>query len=328
MAKYRQNLPQRHGGSFLTDGGMIRTLIFHEGIDLPYLAGFVLLKSESGRERLTRYYESHLAIAQRYRVGLVLSSPTWRASRDWGAKLGYDSAALDAINKESIAFVESLRETWEASCGPSHMPCVINGSIGPRGDGYKAGHMDAQEAEAYHAKQIASFVDSAADMVTAFTLTNINETVGILRAAKRQTMPCAISFTVETDGRLVNGKTLQQAIETVDHETSRAPEYFMVNCAHPTHFEQELDSNAGWTKRIYGIRANASTRSHAELNESETLDAGDTQDLGHRYRRLRTAFPAMRILGGCCGTDHRHVAAIAAECLPVNIQAGNTDGAS
>ncbi len=215
-SKYRHDLPQRNGDSFLTDGGMLTTLLFGEGIDLPYLAGFVLLKSESGRERLTRYYQSYLAIAQRHRVGFVLSSATWRASPDWAAKLGYDSAALDAINKESIAFSENLRETWEAACEPSHMPCVINGSIGPRGDGYKAGHMNADEAEAYHGEQIASFVDSAADMVTAFTLTNINEAVGIVRAAKRQKMPCAISFTVETDGRLVNGETLQQAIETVD----------------------------------------------------------------------------------------------------------------
>ncbi len=328
MAQYRQDLPQRHGGSFLTDGGMLTTLMFHEGIDLPYLAGFVLLESESGRECLTRYYQSYLAIAQRHRVGFVLSSPTWRASRDWGAKLGYYSAALDAINKESIAFAENLREAWETASGPSHLPCVINGSIGPRGDGYKAGRMNAEEAEAYHAEQIASFVESAADMVTAFTLTNVNEAVGIARAAKRHSIPCAISFTVETDGRLVNGETLQQAIETVDQGTNAAPEYFMVNCAHPTHFEQALDRSAGWTKRIYGIRANASTRSHAELNESETLDAGDMQDLGRRYRGLRAAFPSMRILGGCCGTDHRHVAAIAAECLPVDMQADDTDGVS
>jgi homocysteine S-methyltransferase len=328
MAKYRNDLPQRHGGSFLTDGGMLTTLMFHEGIDLPYFAGFVLLKSESGRECLTRYYQSYLAIAQRHRAGFVLSTPTWRASRDWGEKLGYDSAALDAINKDSIAFAESLRATWETNSGPSHMPCVINGSLGPRGDGYKAGHMGAEEAEAYHAEQIASFVDSAADMVTAFTLTNIDEAVGIVRAAKSREMPCAISFTVETDGRLVKGETLQQAIETVDQETDGAAEYFAVNCAHPAHFEQALDAEAGWTRRICGIRANASMRSHAELNESKTLDAGDMQDLGRRYRRLRTAFPAMQILGGCCGTDHRHVAAIAAECLPVDTKADGADGAS
>jgi homocysteine S-methyltransferase len=321
MAKYRHDLPHRHGGTFLTDGGQITELIFHDGIDLPHLAAFTLLESEAGRERLRKYYESYLDIARLHGVGFVLSGPTWRANPDWAQKLGYDAAALDAINKDSISFLEDLRATWEASCDSSQMPCVISGVIGPRGDGYKAGiMMDADEAEAYHNAQIASFVDSQADMVSAFTLTNIDEAIGIVRAAEKKKMPCAISFTVETDGRLPRGETLQQAIETVDHETNGVAEYFMINCAHPSHFEQALDSRAAWTKRICGIRANASTRSHAELDESETLDDGDPEDLGLRYRKLKTAFPAMRIIGGCCGTDHRHVAAIAAACLPVDVE--------
>lgn len=321
MAKYRHDLPHRHGGTFLTDGGQITTLIFHEGIDLPHFAAFTLLNSEEGRARLMTYYETYLAIARRHGVGFVLSSPTWRANPDWAEKLGYGAAALDSINRGSIAFLEGLRDGWEASCDSSQTPCVITGSIGPRGDGYKAGLMRADEAEGYHSAQIASFVESGADMATAFTLTNIDEAIGIVRAAARQKLPIAISFTVETNGRLPRGETLQEAIETVDHATNGAPEYFMINCAHPAHFEQALDSRAGWAKRIYGIRANASTRSHAELDGAETLDAGDPQDLGLRYRRLRTAFPQMRIMGGCCGTDHRHVAAIAAACLPVDVEA-------
>jgi homocysteine S-methyltransferase len=321
MAKYRHDLPHRHGGTFLTDGGQLTTLIFHEGLDLPHLAVFTLLDSEAGRARLKRYYEAYLAIARRHGVGFVLSTPTWRANPDWADKLGYDTAALDAINKDSISFAKELRAGWEANCDSSQMPCIINGSIGPRGDGYKAGYMNADEAEAYHRVQIASFVESGADMATAFTLTNIDEAIGIARAAASKNLPCAISFTVETNGCLPRGETLQQAIETVDHATDGAPEYFMINCAHPAHFEQALDSRAGWVKRIYGIRANASTRSHAELDGAETLDAGDPQDLGQRYRSLRVAFPQMRIIGGCCGTDHRHVAAIAAACLPVDIEA-------
>jgi homocysteine S-methyltransferase len=167
MAKYRHDLPHRHGGTFLTDGGQVTALIFHEGIDLPHYAAFILLNSEAGRERLKKYYEAYLAIARRHGVGFVLSSPTWRANPDWAIKLGYDAAAMDAINKDSIAFLEDLRAAWEASCDSAQMPCVINGSIGPRGDGYKAGLMAADEAEAYHNVQIASFVDSGADMVTA-----------------------------------------------------------------------------------------------------------------------------------------------------------------
>ena len=221
-------------------------------------------------------------------------------------------SALKAINVRSIAFLEGLRADWERP----EAPCVISGAIGPRGDGYKAGNMDAAEAEAYHAAQIAAFVEGGADMVTAYTLNTINEAVGIARAAKAQGIPVVISFTVETDGRLVNGETLREAIETVDRETSGAPEYFMINCAHPAHFENALQAGEAWIKRIHGVRANASTKSHAELDESTTLDAGDPRDLGRRYRDLRRAFPAMRMLGGCCGTDHRHVQAICEACLP------------
>ena len=311
MAKYRDDLPQRRGGIFLTDGGMETTLIFHEGVDLPHFAAFVLLDSPEGRSKLKRYYEAYLAVAREHGIGFVLDSPTWRANPDWAEKLGYDTAALRDINVRSIGFLEDLRAGWERP----NAPCIISGAIGPRGDGYKAGRMDAAEAEAYHAAQIASFVEGGADMVTAFTLNTIDEAIGIARAARAQDIPAVISFTVETDGRLVNGETLREAIETVDHETGNAPEYFMINCAHPAHFENALAAGEAWTKRIHGVRANASTRSHAELDESETLDAGDPRDLGQRYRNLRRAFPALRVLGGCCGTDHRHVGAICEACM-------------
>lgn len=312
MAKYRHDLPQQRGGIFLTDGGMETSLIFNDGVDLPHFASFVLLDKAEGRALLTKYYESYLAIARDNGLGFVLDTPTWRANADWGTKLGYDAAALKAINVNSIAFLKGLRAKWESA----EMPCVISGAIGPRGDGYKAGNMDADEAEAYHGAQIAAFAEAGADMVTAFTLTGINEAIGIARAARSNGIPCAISFTVETDGHLVKGETLREAIETVDRETQDAPVYFMINCAHPAHFEQALQAGEPWMARIHGVRANASARSHAELDESETLDAGDPFDLGQRYRRLRSAFPAMRILGGCCGTDHRHAAAICEACVP------------
>jgi homocysteine S-methyltransferase len=313
MAKYRDNLPQSAGGTFLTDGGMETTLIFHDGVELPHFASFVLLDTPKGRALLKTYYESYLALAHRHGVGFVLDTPTWRANSDWGDKLGYDGAALHAINTDSIIFVRSLRAKWER---PS-TPCVVSGAIGPRGDGYKAGKMDTLEAEAYHTAQIASFVEAGADMVSAYTMTNINEAIGIARAAKAHAIPCVISFTVETDGRLVGGESLRKAVETVDRETSNTPAYFMINCAHPSHFDGALDAGEDWVKRIYGVRANASTRSHQELDESETLDAGDPVDLGLRYRGLQRRFPTMRILGGCCGTDHSHIAAIGAACLPM-----------
>lgn len=311
MAKYRHDLPQLKGGTFLSDGGMETTLIFHEGVDLPHFASFVLLDREEGRKRLVAYYERYLAIARDRGVGFILDSATWRANRDWGARLGYGTAALRAVNIASVQFLHALRRKWET---PS-TPCVISGAIGPRGDGYKAGRTNTAEAETYHAPQIAAFAEADADMVAAYTMNDVEEAIGIARAARKHAMPCMISFTVETDGRLATGDTLKEAIEAVDEATDASPVYYMINCAHPAHFEQALKDGEAWLKRVRGVKANASTKSHAELDESETLDAGDPADLGRRYGLLTRRFPEMRILGGCCGTDHRHVAAICEACV-------------
>lgn len=311
-AKYRHALPQMQGGLFLSDGGMETTLIFHEGLELPHFASFVLLETEEGKAHLAAYYEKYLAVANGRGVGFVLDSATWRANPDWGAKLGYDAAALKAANQKSITLLEELRDRWETPT----MPCVISGAIGPRGDGYKEGTMGQVEARDYHSAQIAAFAGSQADMVAAYTLGTVEEAIGIAFAAQAHDMPCAISFTVETDGKLVSGRSLREAIEIVDDETGGAPLYYMINCAHPTHFEQALEAGEAWLKRVHGVRANASTKSHAELDESETLDDGDPTDLGRRYQALRRNFPSFRILGGCCGTDHRHVAAMCEACVP------------
>lgn len=304
--KYRHRLPQLGGGLFLSDGGIETTLIFHDGVELPHFAAFVLLDSEGGDAVLRRYYEAYLQVARERGVGMVLESPTWRASSDWGAKLGYDRAGLRRVNQQSIALLCALREKWEAP----QSPLVISGAIGPRGDGYRAGRASAAEAEDYHSEQIACFTDSAADMIAAYTMNSIAEAVGVARAARRMWMPATISFTVETDGRLATGESLRNAIETVDDETGGWPAYYMINCAHPVHFAPALQDGAAWTQRIGGIKANASKQSHAELDEATVLDEGDPQDLGQHYRVLARQYPAMRVLGGCCGTDHRHVAAM------------------
>ncbi|WP_426228657.1 homocysteine S-methyltransferase family protein [Pararhizobium sp. DWP3-4] len=318
MSKYRRDLPQLKGGTYLTDGGMETTLIFHEGADLPHFASFVLLADPAGRQQLKDYYVRYLDIAARAGAGFVLDTATWRTNPDWGDKLGYSAAALKAANEDAVELLSELRAEFERPGAP----IVISGMVGPRGDGYKAGNMDADEAEAYHAAQIETFAGTDADMVSALTLTSIDEAVGVARAAKRMNMPCVISFTVETDGNLVTGRTLQEAIEAVDAATAAYPHYYMINCAHPSHFDTVVAGDGAWLKRIGGIRANASTMSHQQLDESETLDDGDPFDLGQRYRQLTRRMPQLKVLGGCCGTDHRHVAAICAACVPIDVIGG------
>ena len=310
MSKYRSRLPQLSGEVFLTDGGIETSLIFHDGLDLPYFAAFLLLRDAAGRATPRRYYTRYARIARAAGVGFVLESPTWRASPDWGAKLGYSDAALAHANRAAIALMRELRAEFEAP----GTPMVVSGCVGPRGDGYDPGEvMSPEVAEAYHTQQIAAFAEAGADMVTAITMTNANEAVGVAGAAQRAGLPVVISFTLETDGRLPTAQSLRAAIEQVDAATDRGPAYYMINCAHPTHFEEVLSGGA-WLERLRGLRANASRRSHAELDAAPDLDAGDPVELGGQYGALRRRHPQINVLGGCCGTDHRHVEQISMAC--------------
>jgi S-methylmethionine-dependent homocysteine/selenocysteine methylase len=303
---YRGHLPQLDGGLFHTDGGIETVLIFHHGLDLPAFAAFVLLRDDAHTETLRRYYEPFLDLARKNGAGFVLESPTWRASSRWGAELGCSSHELEELNREAIYLMLDLREDHKGS-----EPIAISGCIGPHDDGYDpAVKLSASDAEKYHSEQIATFRETPADMVTAITMTYADEAIGITRAASELDLPVAISFTVETDGRLPSGQPLGEAIQEVDTETDAGPAYFMINCAHPTHFKDALEVGQGWQERIRGLRANASTKSHAELDEATELDSGDPVDLGIRYAELKSQLPNLNVLGGCCGTDHRHVGEI------------------
>ena len=317
MSKYRKNLPQLAGGVFLTDSGLETTLIFKDGIELNQFASFELLKTERGRRRLLDYFREHAKTAVDAGMGFVLESPTWRSNADWGAKLGYSPEQLAELNRQSIDLMVQVRDEMETARSP--MP--ISGNIGPLGDGYVAGKMTADDAERMHAPQVNAFATTQADLVSAFTMTTVDEAIGVTRAAVKAGMPVVISFTVETDGRLPTGQTLREAIETVDAATGAAPAYYMINCAHPTHFQSALKANEAWIERVRGIRANASKRSHAELDEATDLDDGDPVELGRQYRELRRNFRQFTVLGGCCGTDHRHIEQICFACSEAGAQA-------
>jgi len=290
----------------VTDGGLETWLVFGHGIDLPAFAAYPLAATDDGRALLVQYYEYYAAIAARAGVGLVLEAPTWRANPDWAASLGHDRDELAQMITAAIGVVHEVRGGWS-----SDAPFLIGGAVGPRGDGYRIeSKMTAADAARYHSMQIGCMAGQAIDVVTAMTIGYVEEAVGIAVAARDVQLPVVISFTVETDGRLPAGTALGAAIEATDAATDGYPTHYMVNCAHPSHFDQVLDTSAPWIGRIGGIRANASTLSHAELDEMTELDSGDPVDLADRYVALRSALPALRVLGGCCGTDHRHVAAI------------------
>ncbi len=201
----------------------------------------------------------------------------------------------------------TLRQRWV-----EHLPHVlVGGVLGPRRDGYVAdAAIDADESADYHAPQLRAFAEAGADLATVYTLTNTAEAIGIVRAAGDFGLPVAISFTVETDGRLPDRSTLGEAVRTVDAATDGAAAHFLVNCAHPRHVAAGLD-DGDWRDRVVGARVNASVLSHAELDDSESLDEGDPATLAADLDSLvRPALPSLRIVGGCCGTDARHVAAM------------------
>ena len=307
MTKYRDQLPQLSTGTFMTDGGLETDLIFNKGIVLPEFAAFDLLKSSDGKQTLKNYYRDFLVIAKKKCNGFVLEAPTYRANPDWIVKIGYSINDLQDIHNTAVKELEDLRIEFE----DDNFKAPISVCIGPRGDGYVLTNiMTTKEAEVYHSSQIKVISNTNADLVSALTINYNNEAIGIVNAAKKHHIPIVISYTVETDGNLPSGQSLKDAISSLDKVTNNYVSYFMINCAHPEHFKDVLNPNESWTKRIKGLRANASKKSHSELDESETIYIGNKEELANDYSNLRNYLPNLNIIGGCCGTDSTHLESI------------------
>ena len=305
MTRYRSALPQLDGGLFLTDAGLETDLIFNHGIELRGFASHTVLPDPAAMAVVSRYFEGFLALARELDAGFILDTLTWRTHPHFGNQIGETPAQLRAATGKAVAFAAELRER---SGNPR--PVVLNAVTGPCGDAYKPElKISADDAERYYAEQIGWIAGSDIDMYTALTFTQASEATGLVRAARAAGLPVVVSFTVETDGRLPDGQPLREAIEEVDSGTGGETAYFMVNCAHPDHFADVL--NGEWTRRIRGIRANASRRSHAELDEASELDTGNPQELGDLYSGLKRRLPWLNVFGACCGADLRHVTSIA-----------------
>ena len=306
MEKSKKNFPNESDTLFLTDGGLETTLIFLEGFDLPCFAAFDLMKSEKGYNGIKNYYVRYLEIAKKFNTNFILESPTWRANPDWIEKIGYPRSATSELNIKAVQLLTDLKAEYKNDLHT----ILISGCIGPRGDGYVAENsMNTEEAQIYHSEQIEALSLTSVDLITAITMNYVEEAIGITRAANAVNLPLVISFTVETDGKLPTGMSLKEAIQKVDESAEVPPLYFMINCAHPTHFLNELldNKNEPWTKRIKAIRANASCKSHSELDEATELDRGNPGDLGKEYKRLKDSFSHLNVFGGCCGTDEEHI---------------------
>ncbi len=302
---------------YLTDGGLETVLLFHEGFDLPEFAAFPLLDDVQGRKALERYFDGFLSVAQAQNTGYILDTPTWRASHGWGKKIGWTAADVDRINRDAVTFARPIAQRW---CDKG-VPVVINGAIGPHGDGYVVDNaLSSEAAQEYHARQIGVFAEAGVDTVSAITLNYVEEAIGVALAAKAQDVPLVLSFTVETDGRLPSGQSVRDAIAQVDAASDASPIYYMINCAHPDHYADIL-VGADWTTRLGGLRSNASRMSHEELDNAEELDDGDPAEFGQLHHAMLQGLTGIKVLGGCCGTDHRHVGAVAHTCVGGHVHA-------
>ena len=300
-------MKQNQGQIILTDGGLETDLIFNHQIELEHFAAFPLLESADHMQTLENYYREYLELAKLNGTGFILESPTWRANLDWGKQLGYSAQELSQINRLAIQKMKQLKSEYEPWIGDIR----VSGQIGPRGDGYQVGNaMGLVEAADYHNLQVLAFKEAKVDMVTAITMTYVAEALGIVASAKEHDVPVVISFTVELDGNLPSGETLEQAIRTIDRASGNYPMYYMINCAHPTHFIPVLEAAGDWKSRIHGLRANASCKSHEELDMSTELDVGNKHELGKLHKKLQQLLPKLEVFGGCCGTDASHIKSI------------------
>ncbi|PMG07031.1 homocysteine methyltransferase [Vibrio breoganii] len=281
--------------------GIDTELLFTHNQPLPGYASYPLLAKSSTRAIIEKMYIDLIALAKRYQTAVILDAMTWIASSQRGAMIGLNEHQLRDFNLDAIDLMAQVRDR----CGD--LPTLLSAQIGPREDGYQANNqMSANESLGYHSTQIDTYKLTKADFITASTLSYPEEAAGIVLAAKSANIPVVVSFTVELDGNLPNGESLEDAIAKVDGLTKRYASYFMINCAHPSHFSHSFTQQP-WEQRIKGIVVNASKCSHAELDRCETLDSGDPFTLGKEVAEICRQNTQISVVGGCCGTNLDHL---------------------
>lgn len=306
-------LPQLAGKLMSTAGGFETWMQYVDGFTLRHFCGFELLNDPRGVACLRDYHRRVIEAAIENGFGMINEGLHYRASRDWGERTGFSREALEEINLRGIEFYRDFAREYASA----DTPMLVGGAIGPQGDAYETGHIpDATEAEEYHAEQILTFRKAGADLVTAMTFSNVEEAIGLVRAAISAEMPVVVSFFVARGGRLRAGETLEEAIRRVDAATGNGPQYYMINCTHPTEFEAGL-SPGDWSARLGGFMPNAVAMETLDLCKLGHLEDGDPEELGGQMAGLAQRFPHVTVWGGCCGTDGRHIGQITRQVAEV-----------
>lgn len=300
--------PRLEGKFYLTEGGTETEVLYKWGFELPEFAMFPLLDDPKADDVIRNMFRRYLDVAAEQNTGVLLNGHDYRASPDWGAKLGYSDEGLREMQRRTIQFLDEMRAEYADRVSDVY----IAACIGPRGDAYgTGGEITADEAEDYHSVQMQNLDGTAADMAVAATFNNVPEAIGVIRAASGVGMPIGVSLTLTPEGRLRSGPTLREAIETVDEATASAAAWFGTNCAHPIEFEDALTDEGPWLDRLRYIRPNAAKMDKIALCSLGHLEDGDPVELGEQMGEIARRLPRADIIGGCCGTDERHLSEIA-----------------
>ena len=305
-------LPGPGSKTFITEGGVETHMQYKRGHELRHFCLFDLMNDPKAVADLRAYHEGIIEVALKHKTGAVLDGIHYRSSRDWGELLGYSTEGLEDIVVQGIEFYKDLAREFATDDSP--MP--VSGVVGPRGDAYSVGKvMNATESEDYHSEQVETMRNAGADMITALTFSQVEEAIGVVRAAQSTGIPVVVSFTLGADGNLKIGSSFGDAIEAVDKATDSGPIYYMINCTHPVDFAPAFETPGDWTNRLGGFRPNASSLDHGVLCSLGHLEEGDPVELGQQMAGMARRFPHLNVWGGCCGTDYDHIDAIVTAVL-------------
>lgn len=299
------------GRTIMTEGALGIRLRNEYGIVYDSeVANANLIYREDARKAITKITDQYLEIAVRYRQPMMFMTPTRRASRDNVRNSSYREELIE----DNVKFYRSLlKKAMEKD--PAHTELYLGGMMGCKGDAYKGtGALTANEAYEYHSWQAKLFAEAKVDFLYAAIMPTLPEAIGMAEAMAETGLPYIISLMIRTDGRMIDGTTIHTAIETIENSIEIKPIFYMTNCVHPANVGKALAWEFNRTElvrnRLKGIQANASPLTPEELDDCCEILSSEPTELAEEIMKLHKHH-GFQILGGCCGTDERHIEEIA-----------------
>ncbi len=299
----------------LGEGAVIERLRRSSDCELdPHIVNSGFIYDRGQRAALSEIYRQYLDIGRKYNLPLLLSTPTWRASRERIQKAGYEK--MD-VNGDNFRFLDEIRKAY----GEYARKIVICGLLSCRGDAYNQSEaLTSNDAHAFHTWQANKLAEAGVDFLLAATLPALSEATGLAKALAATGKPYIISFVIRAEGTTLDGTPLKDAISRIDTDVNPRPIAYMSNCTHVSFFKtammHDAHSSSAVRKRVTGLLANTAAIKPEDLDDSEELVEEDPRTFGESVASLHGEL-GMKILGGCCGTDDRHIDHLAKQLVKV-----------